>query len=516
MLKSSYVKKKRCCNRTMKKTAIVIMPIIVVFLGVIGYLLEGNNLYSSLLSSVQFVTLNWNPLPANILVEIARWLGILFLFGLIYSAILAVIESGLAIAKSSRKDAVAVHGDSIYAEMLLKALGKRGIKTDNRVAFKAPRQIILFENDNQAIDFYQKHANDFSKAEEVHLCLNLGNLVSLEKDNVIVTNMSEIRAIDYWKNNYCIKKENITIIGSGQLAESVLYWGLLTNVFDVKCENNYLVFGDFEKFLAMHCDFEKTIKDYGEDTICFSKGDWYANLEAVKRSNRIIICGDTMDNVELALDMKTIGIKCPIHLFAENGMIDVFVDESTKIVGTLSKENIKEVLMMDSIHLAGKKCHATYLMLEKSKNTTANAEELSEYLDSPEFIDSWKELDSFTRNSNYATAIHDPVKNDLLKLAGIDVAGLTVAENRNSYNQLTEEIKHRLQEIEHIRWCRYHLLNNWRKPNSDIIINGEQKAKDNSQRLHANLVPYNELSLDDQMKDAYYFQTLAIRGYQSD
>ena len=60
-------------------------------------------------------------------------------------------------------------------------------------------------------------------------------------------------------------KETITIIGSGQLAESVLYWGLLTNVFDVMCENTYIAFGNFDKFVATHGDVETIVKEYGND-----------------------------------------------------------------------------------------------------------------------------------------------------------------------------------------------------------------------------------------------------------
>ena len=88
---------------------------------------------------------------------------------------------------------------------------------------------------------------------------------------------------------------------------------------------------------------------------------------------------------------------------------------------------------------------------------------------------------------------------------------MTAAENIRRYKALNDHDKTRLQEIEHIRWCRYHLLNNWKKPDSEIIINGTVKAKDNKNRLHIDLVPYAELSDAEKAKDSYSYETLSLR-----
>ena len=53
-----------------------------------------------------------------------------------------------------------------------------------------------------------------------------------------------------------------------------------------------------------------------------------------------------------------------------------------------------------------------------------------------------------------------------------------------------------LSELEHIRWCRYHYLNNWK---FGIPENG--KAKDPQNRIHSLLVPNNQLSEGEQEKD---------------
>ena len=54
----------------------------------------------------------------------------------------------------------------------------------------------------------------------------------------------------------------------------------------------------------------------------------------------------------------------------------------------------------------------------------------------------------------------------------------------------------RLAELEHIRWCRYHLLNNWQYGTPD---NG--KNKDAVRRIHTLLVPYAALPEAEKEKD---------------
>lgn len=52
-----------------------------------------------------------------------------------------------------------------------------------------------------------------------------------------------------------------------------------------------------------------------------------------------------------------------------------------------------------------------------------------------------------------------------------------------------------LAHLEHIRWCRYHYINNWQhgKP--------ENGRKDKAKRIHADLVPYESLTEAEKDKD---------------
>ena len=62
-----------------------------------------------------------------------------------------------------------------------------------------------------------------------------------------------------------------------------------------------------------------------------------------------------------------------------------------------------------------------------------------------------------------------------------------------------------LGELEHIRWCRYHYLNNWKY---GIPKNG--KTKDPQNRLHSLLVPYDQLAEAEKEKDRENIRMLMI------
>lgn len=511
---------------------LVIAPVIIVLLGMVGYIRsEGYETYKALLSSLKLLKVYLDPLPEEPLLEVARWTGIIFLFGLFYTALVAIIEGNILWSKARRADAVAVHGDSIYVEQLIDSLGRRGIHSDHPLAFKARRQVVMFDSDDKSLAFYQKHSQKLKENQEMHLCLDIGNHIGVEQNNIYVFNIAEVKAISYWKDHYCSGPETITVIGDGKLAEAVLYWGLLTNVFDLTSGIKYQVFGDYSRFIALHRDIAHMIEQYGGDSIEFIKDPWYENIDQIKEADRIILCDDTCDNVETANLLCGAGDFTNIHLFTDISNVETLIDANRcQIVGEISKENIEKILLMDDIHTAGKMCHAVYMLSEKEDRGHAlTYEDVSSYIGREEFYDGytkefdqdgvtssykvggWNETDAFTRGSNYAAAIHDPLKEKLLAGQGLHAAGMNAEENMAAYHKLDQAVRDRLQEIEHIRWCRYHFLNSWKAPDGDIIVDGKKKAKDAARRLHSCLVPYTDLSEKNKEKDAYFYETLGLR-----
>ena len=511
-----------------RKTWFIVAPVIVVLLGMVGFVIgEGYGLYKALLSSFKLLTVYLEPLPHNYLLEIARWIGILFLFGIVYTALISIIENSRIWRKTRKDDTVAIHGDDVYVDILLDSLGNKGIHTKSKMSLNAKTQVIMYKNDDDALDFYQKNIDKLSIAKEVHLCLDLSSNVNNSSGNTFIVNISEVKAISYWREYYVASKQTIVIIGSGKLAEAVLYWGLLTNVYDVDCGSDYLVYGNYARFVAQHGDINNMLQLFGNDHISINNENWFNDVDALKNADRIILCGSTKENIDNALALVDIGVTSDIHLFSDSIETTSLIGLDNCIcVGTISNTNIERMILMDDVHKAGKLCHAAYMIGEKNDNSLMNKKTVGKYIETKEFrqgyykndqidkknkVDGWDDLDAFTLGSNYAAAIHDPIKRDLLVNENIDVANLTYIENSECYQGLSKSTRDRLQEIEHIRWCRYHLMHNWKKPKCEIIIEGETRSKDPKQRLHTALVPYSELSEENKERDAYFYKTLSIR-----
>lgn len=497
-----------------KKLWAIITPIVVTVLGLLGYMWgEGSSFPEALLGSLKLLKGFLDPLPVNAALEIARWLGIAYIFSMFYAAIIALINSGAIYIRSGKEDTVAIHGDSVYASKLASALGKKAIRTNSKLSFKAPIQVIFFRDDKDTLEFYQCHSEQFDNAREVHLCLNDTFRSASVKDNVYIVNLSESKAINYWNKNYIHKHAKLSVIGSGHLAEKVLLWGLQMNVFDTKANVDYSVYGDFERFLKLHPDIVRNMREYGGDNIAFEK-EWFEHMDAIRSADRIILCGDTSDNIEIATLLNETGIDNEIHVFIEgSGARTLFDAANIVLVGDLGPDDAKDLILMDKIHESGKICNIAYDLYERSASseTTLTYESVRKELHTEPARIAWENLDSFTKGSNYSSAMHDVQKYLLLKKAGLDVTGLSAQENEQAYNKLSPDTRNMLQEIEHIRWARYHFLNNWKHPEEKILQDGVEMKKDPAKRLHTDLVPYCDLSREAQEKDGYFYKTLSLR-----
>ena len=117
---------------------------------------------------------------------------------------------------------------------------------------------------------------------------------------------------------------------------------------------------------------------------------------------------------------------------------------------------------------------------------------------------SWRDLSPFLRQSNIAAADHLIVKARFL-LEDESLAELTDEDCRRAYARFAELRETRadlLQELEHRRWMRFYQMYNWRY----------DPKRDNARRLHPLLVPYEDLSPEDQRKDAYAWEMLGRLG----
>ena len=133
------------------------------------------------------------------------------------------------------------------------------------------------------------------------------------------------------------------------------------------------------------------------------------------------------------------------------------------------------LLLEDTMYLRAKRINLRYAHLYQGTEETEKNMETE-----------WNKLDTFTRYSNISAADYHEMRLMMLKAQGLP----------DRTEELTPETMELLAELEHIRWCRYHYLNNWRCGQPD---NG--KNKDPEQRIHTLLYPYGELPEAEKEKD---------------
>ena len=137
----------------MKNKLPIILFIATMILGTAGYVTADVPPYDALINSFALVTLNAGLEPTNILIEIARWAGILFaldiVFTLLASAIKASAEEIRVRRRAKEPGATAIHGDGLFADRLAQNLGEKAIRSDRSASYAAPCQVLLFSSEDR-------------------------------------------------------------------------------------------------------------------------------------------------------------------------------------------------------------------------------------------------------------------------------------------------------------------------------------------------------------------------------
>ena len=314
------------------------------------------------------------------------------------------------------------------------------------------------------------------------------------KENLTLFNKYDICARSYW-NNYPVNEneKNIIIAGDGKFRDAILNRALLINIFEPEQTLYYKIAGDANQFLSSHYelfrspDYETDICksfSFAEepfDKISFYKSFWDISPAEINNADRIIICMDVPEaNPELLWKIKT--------AFPFTGKIYVLltsaeIESTDSIIPFGDKRSVftRENIMQERRNKLAIRLHEDY-------RNNADID-----------VERWEQLLAFHRESNIAAADHLHVKCKLLlgderykELKEADSTDI-FKEAFHRYEMLYNDPEARdcFRRIEHNRWVRFHLVNNWHY----------EELRNNEKRAHNLIVPYDQLSESDKAKD---------------
>ncbi|WP_167998847.1 RyR domain-containing protein [Desulfitobacterium metallireducens] len=508
------------------------MLVIPFIIGFIGYMpLYNNNISWAAYSALRLYQFNTDLNDINVFVEVARWLSPIATIGIVVTVFKSVRDFLELQFRTKRADSCAVYGSSIYATVLKKELGKRAVKIDNNISLRASKQILMFDNDNETIEFYNANLSNPRMNQKIYLHLNNVIRDNLQNENIHVFNLPENCARIYWRDHPIDAPCKIVIIGFGEYGQSLFTHGFVQNTFSVETGVEYHIFGDFNAFKALHYQLGRISNidkhNPNGDAIFYHNDAWYEDLELLKEANRVILCDQSNKNIEILSQLISL---CPVKEIHIKSDSDDFIQtlfckpkdvDKPKIVSFGSPKDIcsPEIVMNEELLKRAKRIHAIYLKSNicnkkaspgctylsdendrcRNKNKCTNKKKDTNQNE----CSTWNTLNAFQRYSNISQADHIEVKLRLLGLTEKDYRIDDLCKEEADFRaklkeklekelkNLTQEKKEVLSEIEHIRWCKYHYLHNWEY----------DKDRSDPERKHNCLVPYKELSEDDMNKD---------------
>ena len=242
---------------------------------------------------------------------------------------------------------------------------------------------------------------------------------------------------------------DIAIIGSKEMREELLYYGLLYNVYREDQKIRYHVWGEAADAENKCVDFDMMT---GDEVIYHgSTHDGYEDV--CNGMDRVILVNDAdCDDAEKYADVAGSG---EIHIF------------SSCACGENDVEN----------------------RLAMELNYQYECLYGAEVFNAPDREDRirvcWDRLEDFTKESNISAADYHSIRKKVLehmKLSEDDMGG--------------SDLEDQLCRLEHIKWCRFHFLNGWKAG-----IPEDGRAKDGKLKIHRSLIPYDELTADEKKKD---------------
>lgn len=442
--------------RKLLGAASVLCKILPFFIGLYCYIpfySETDNVYpvaDAVYSSIKLYSGSTEgEIPLTTPIEIARFLALATMLSILLNA-LNKITNFTNWFKLKFMKPVAIYGDSAYADYVWKSLDKyRRIRNGEKLEKGASQYLLMYSDNSRSLKFYNKYYS-YLKDRNVYIMLDNISRQNIENKKLTVFSAVENCARQYWRNNPVEKSERIAFIGFGDVGESILLYGLQMNIIDPAQHFEYHIFGNAEEFAREHTELDKM----DPDEIVFHSDRKYEYSELTD-FDRIIVCASSCEGgiiAEISKILTAVSITQKIYAYAPNGdIITNFFGRDRLICFGAAKETASIDIILN-------------------EKTMQAARAQHEYYQKKYGGETWEQLDSFKRYSNVSSSDY------LFTIERLKKKGVSL------------EI---LAELEHIRWCRYHYLNNWKY--------GEKR--DNDKRTHPALVPFSKLSREEILKD---------------
>jgi len=437
-------------------------------LGMIGLTSEGSGFWNAAYSCLSMYLVDYGDPTGNIWIQAARWLAPLATAGSLTLFFASLSKCARRFYARCNKNSVAVFGAEPDKSELLKQLGANGIAMDATPVRAGSYILVGSENDN--LEFYQQHADAFRKKDVYLKCQSLPEQASCDP-RLHLFSPEETAVQLFWKENcpYALSKAaghqlKIAIFGFGRLGEELIVQGLQRNIFSPDQIIEYHVFGSDNGFKDTYTQLSEI-----SDPVIFHTEPWYKAKDLLQECQmRIVVQQDAQ--LELLRGLTMVLPQETIYVFSAQPSGVAMLAENSGVIGYdwKAKSMLAESIRGTRIHYLAKRLNLRYAHLYNG------IPEDEAHLESE-----WAKLTPFTRYSNISSANYCDV-------------WLRILDG----NTLTDDRLRLLGELEHIRWCRYHFLNNWKY---GIPENG--KVKDPLQRVHKLLVPNNELDEAEQDKD---------------